>query len=119
MANLTAERREFARYDTDVSANLTSKTMRMSVRMLSVSAGGALVRMDRLSSKVFDDEAFLLEITGVGRFRATRKWRRDTDLGCKFDLTDQDRIYLAERLADRFGAARPKVSQFAAPVPRP
>jgi hypothetical protein len=119
MANGIAERREFARYDTDVPANVTSKTMRMSVRMLSVSAGGALIRMDRLSAKVFDEDSFVLEISGVGRFRMAKKWRRDTDIGGKFDLSDGDRLYLAERLQDRFGGVRPAVAQVAAHAPRP
>jgi hypothetical protein len=119
MANQTAERRDFTRYDTDVSATVTSQTMRMSVRMLSVSAGGALVRMDRLSSKVFQDEAFMLEISGVGRFRTTKKWRRDTDLGCKFEVSDADRQRLAERLADRFGNAAVHRRPDVAISPRP
>jgi hypothetical protein len=119
MANPTAERRDFARYDTDVSATVTSATMRMSVRMLSVSAGGALVRMDRLSAKVFEDQAFQLEISGVGRFHVTRKWRRDTDLGCKFEVSDLDRLRLAERLEDRFGGVRPQLQPVVAQSPRP
>ena len=119
MANQIAERRDFARYDTDVPATVTSPTMRMSVKMLSVSAGGALVRMDRLSSKVFDDNAFMLEISGVGRFKASKKWRRDTDLGCKFEVSDTDREYLAERLRDRFGAEKLQMQRLPAVSPRP
>ena len=72
MATITAARRDYARYDTDVSATVTSPNMRMSVKMLSVSAGGALVRMDRLPSKVFEYDAFTLEISGIGRFRVNR-----------------------------------------------
>ena len=106
MATITEARRDYARYDTDVSATVTSPNMRISVRMLSVSAGGALVRMDRLSSKVFEDDAFTLEIAGIGRFMVSKKWRRDTDLGCKFEVSDQDRMQLAERLESRFGRAR-------------
>lgn len=105
MANVMAERRDYVRYDTDIPATVTSATMRMSVRMLSISAAGALVRMDRLSSKVFDDTAFTLEIAGLGRFSVSRKWRRDTDLGCKFAVSDRDRLRLAERLQLRFGGA--------------
>ena len=119
MANQTAERRDFARYDTDVPATVTSSTMHMSVKMLSVSAGGALVRMDRLSSKVFEDDAFMLEIAGVGRFRANKKWRRDTDLGCKFEVSDADRQRLAERLEDRFGTPKLHLQQDIAISPRP
>ena len=114
MANRTPERRDFPRYDTDVSAILTSPTMRISVRMLSVSAGGVLVRLDRLSAKVFDDDAFLIEIAGVGRFSASRKWRREMDIGANFDLADSDRLRLADRLADRFGPRRPLVRRIAA-----
>ena len=119
MVNQSAERRDFLRYDTDVSATVTSATMHMSVKMLSVSAGGALVRMDRLSSKVFDDDAFTLEIFGVGRFRVTKKWRRDTDLGCKFEVSEIDRLRLAERLEGRFGGPRLQVQREVANSPRP
>ena len=119
MAQHKTERREFARYDTDVSAILTSPTMRIGVRMLSVSAGGALVRLDRLSAKVFEDEVFIIEITGVGRFSASRKWRRDTDIGTRFDLSDLDRLRLADRLAARFGPRRPQVQRLAANSPQP
>ena len=119
MAQHSPERREFARYDTDVSAVLTSPTMRIGVRMLSVSAGGALVRLDRLSTKVFEDEVFIIEITGVGRFSASRKWRRDTDIGTRFDLSDLDRLRLADRLAARFGPRRPQVQRLAANSPQP
>ena len=119
MANVINGRREFARYDTDVSAILTSPTMRIGSRMLSVSAGGALVRLDRLSAKVFDADTFLIEITGVGRFSASKKWRRDTDIGAKFDLSDSDRLRLAERLAERFGPRRPQTQRIAANVPQP
>ena len=108
MATITEARREYARYDTDVSATVTSPNMRMSVKMLSVSAGGALVRMDRLSSKVFEDDDFTLEIVGIGRFKVSKKWRRDTDLGCRFEVSDRDRMQLAERLESRFGRARPQ-----------
>ena len=87
--------------------------------MLSVSAGGALVRLDRLSAKVFDADTFLIEITGVGRFSASKKWRRDTDIGAKFELSDSDRLRLAERLATRFGPGRPQIQRFAANVPQP
>ena len=45
MAPTQIERREFPRYDTDVAVMLTSRSMRISVRMLSVSAGGALLRL--------------------------------------------------------------------------
>ena len=114
MATLTAGRRDYARYDTDVSATVTSPTMRMSVKMLSVSAGGALVRMDRLSSKVFEDDAFTLEISGIGRFKVNKKWRRDTDLGCKFEVSDWDRDRLAERLEVRFGRAKTQLQLAAA-----
>ena len=107
MADQINPRREYPRYDTDVSAQLTSAAMTIAVRMLSVSAGGALVRMDRLSAKVFDDTHFVLEIHGIGRFSASKKWRRDTDIGTKFELSDSDRIRLASRLDDRFGARRP------------
>ena len=116
MANVINERREFARYDTDVSAILTSSTMRIGSRMLSVSAGGALVRLDRLSAKVFDAEAFLIEISGVGRFSASKKWRRDTDIGAKFELSDTDRLRLAERLAARFSGRSPLVRPQTAPT---
>jgi hypothetical protein len=119
MASLPLERRAFPRYDTDIPATVTSATMRISVKMLSVSASGALLRMDRLSAKVFDDEVFMLEVSGVGRFAATKKWRRDTDLGCKFDVSDKDRLYLAERLADRFGTAKVPLVPLAANAPRP
>ena len=119
MANQIAERRDFARYDTDVPATVTSPTMRISVKMLSVSAGGALVRMDRLSSKVFDDATFVLDIGGVGRFAVSRKWRRDTDMGCKFEMSDTDRQYLAERLQDRFGAPKLHGQRLSSVSPRP
>lgn len=119
MATITAARRDYARYDTDVPATVTSLNMRISVRMLSVSAGGALVRMDRLSSKVFEDDEFTFEITGIGRFKATKKWRRDTDLGCKFDVSDWDRMRLAERLEQRFGRARPQTQPAAANAGHP
>jgi hypothetical protein len=119
MAQPPTGRREFARYDTDVSAHLTSRSMRIAVRMLSVSAGGALVRMDRLSAKVFDDDEFVLEISGVGRFSANKKWRRDTDIGAGFVLSDPDRLRLAERLADRFGPRRPQYQRLAVNSPQP
>ena len=119
MASFPTERRAFVRYDTDVPATVTSATMRMSVKMLSVSAGGAMVRMDRLSAKVFDYDTFMVEISGIGRFAATKKWRRDTDLGCKFEVSDADRLYLAERLTDRFGRAKPPLVPIAAFAPRP
>lgn len=119
MATIAAARRDYARYDTDVPATVSSPTMRMSVRMLSVSAGGALVRMDRLSSKVFEDDAFTLEISGIGRFKATKKWRRDTDLGCKFDVSELDRIRLAERLEHRFGRTGPQMQPAAANAGHP
>ena len=119
MASSSSERREFTRYDTDIPATVTSETMCISVKMLSVSAGGALVRMDRLSAKVFDDEVFTLEVSGVGRFAVTKKWRRDIDLGCKFDVSDKDRLYLAERLADRFGHVKVPRVPVAANAPRP
>jgi hypothetical protein len=117
MPNSQPVKREFPRYDTNVSAILTSPTMRIGVRMLSVSAGGAMVRLDRLSAKVFEDDSFLIEITNIGRFSAGKKWRRDTDIGVKFDLSDNDRRRLAERLADRFGA-RPAAAH-RSPVPSP
>ncbi|MBC7477625.1 MAG: PilZ domain-containing protein [Pseudorhodobacter sp.] len=113
------ERRDYARYDTDVPAMVTSPNMRLSVRMLSVSAGGALVRMDRLSSKVFEDDTFTLEISGVGRFKANKKWRRDTDLGCKFDVSDKDRMRLADRLEHQFGRAGPQIQPAAANAGHP
>ncbi len=119
MANPTNERREFARYDTDVSAILTSPSMRIGVRMLSVSAGGALVRLDRLSAKVFDADTFIIEIFGVGRFSASKKWRRDTDIGTKFELTDGDRLHLADLLAARFGPRKPSSVRVAARMPQP
>ena len=119
MAILPSERRDFIRYDTDVPATVTSRSMRMSVKMLSVSASGALLRMDRLSAKVFDDDTFTVEILGVGRFEAHKKWRRDTDLGCKFDLSDTDRQFLADRLVHCFGRAEPKLQAFATNAPRP
>ena len=119
MPQPTTERRVFSRYDTDVTALLTSKTMRIGVRMLSVSAGGALVRMDRLSAKVFDAEEFILEITGVGRFSANRKWRRDTDIGMGFALSDADRLRLADRLAERFDPRRPQYQRLAVNAPQP
>ena len=112
-------RRDFPRFDTDVSCMLTSRAMRIAVRMLSVSAGGALVRMDRLSAKVFDDDDFILEITGVGRFSASRKWRRDTDIGAAFILSDADRLRLSARLAVRFGPRRPQVQRLAVNSPQP
>lgn len=93
--------------------------MRISVKMLSVSASGALVRMDRLSSKVFEDDAFVLEITGIGRLKVTRKWRRDTDLGCKFEVSELDRDRLAERLEVRFGRSKTQLHLAAAHAPRP
>lgn len=114
MAEPSQDRREFPRYDTDVSAILASRTMKIRVRMLSVSASGALVRMDRLHAKVFGDDRFTLEITGIGRFSAARKWRRDTDIGAMFVLSDPDRRRLAERLEDRFGRRDPWLSRLAA-----
>ncbi len=117
MADQINQRRDFPRYDTDVLATLTSRSMTIAVRMLSVSAGGVLVRMDRLSAKVFDDDAFMIEISGIGRFSAGRKWRRDTDIGAKFDLSDSDRLKLASRLADRFGRLRTPLARLAANTP--
>jgi len=119
MPTATVERRDFARYDTDVPAMVTSSTMRISVKMLSVSAGGAMLRMDRLSSKVFDDATFTVEIPGIGRLTANKKWRRDTDLGCKFDVSDQDRLRLSERLEHHFGRAKPQLQLATANAPRP
>ena len=119
MATVMVERRDYARYDTDIPAMVTSPTMRISVKMLSVSAGGALVRMDRLSSKVFEDDTFTLEISGIGRFRVRKKWRRDTDLGCKFEVSDMDRMRLAERLEQRFGRTRPQIQPAAANAGHP
>lgn len=119
MADQTNQRNEFFRYDTDVLATLTSPAMTIAVRMLSVSAGGALVRMDRLSAKIFDDDDFIIEITGIGRFSASKKWRRDTDIGAKFDLSDGDRLKLASRLADRFGRQRTIAARLAASSPQP
>ena len=118
MADQTNQRRDFPRYDTDVLATLTSRSMTIAVRMLSVSAGGTLVRMDRLSAKVFDEDEFLIEITGIGRFSASRKWRRDTDIGAKFDLSDGDRAKLATRLADRFGRHRTHMTRLAVNSPQ-
>lgn len=103
MAQTQGERREFPRYDTDHSIMLTSRSLRISVRMLSVSAGGALIRLDKLSAKVFEAEDFMLELPGIGRFSATKKWRRDTDIGAGFVLTPSDRQRLSDRLAERFG----------------
>ena len=118
MPNEPNQKRKSDRYDTNVSATLTTAPgMIISVRMLSVSAGGALVRLDRLSAKVFEADTFLLEIRGIGRFSATRKWRRDTDIGAKFDLSDADRLRLADRLADRFGAQRPSYSRLTTSFP--
>lgn len=117
MADQTNQRTEFTRYDTDVLATLTSPSMTFAVRMLSVSAGGALIRLDRLSSKIFDEDTFLLEITGVGRYGANKKWRRDTDIGAKFDLSDVERLKLASRLSDRFGGMRNLLGRLAANSP--
>jgi hypothetical protein len=117
MAQSQPEAREFPRYDTDVTAILAGPTMRIGVRMLSVSAGGALVRMDRLSAKVFEDDSFTIEITGIGRFSAARKWRRDTDIGAGFVLSHLDRLRLAERLAERFGPGGPRFNRLAAAPP--
>lgn len=113
-----ADRRDFPRYDTDIGVMLTSRSMRISVRMLSVSASGALVRLDRLSAKVFEDDAFMLDLPGVGRFSAMKKWRRDTDIGAGFVLSGADRLRLAERLADRFGR-RSSLGRLAGSVPQP
>ena len=118
MADQINQRHEFSRYDTDVLATLTSPSMTFAVRMLSVSAGGALVRMDRLSAKIFDEDAFVIEITGVGRFSASKKWRRDTDIGAKFELSDPDRLKLASRLAGRFGRRRSSPTRLAASSPQ-
>ena len=98
---------------------LTSRSMRISVRMLSVSAGGALLRLDRLSAKVFEDDAFMLELPGIGRFSAIKKWRRDTDIGAGFVLSAADRLRLSDRLAERFGPRRPALGRLAGPVPQP
>lgn len=119
MTTRSPARREFTRYDTDVSAILTSPTMRIGVRMLSVSAGGALLRLDRLSAKVFEDDIFIIDITSVGRFSASRKWRRDTDIGSKFELSDVDRLRLAERLAARFGPRSALLQRLATNLPQP
>jgi hypothetical protein len=119
MANPANNRREFTRYDTDVSAAVTSPSMRISVRMLSVSAGGAFIRLDRLSSKVFDADTFLLEIYGIGRFSVSRKWRRDTDFGVKFDLGAEDQARLARRLEERFGQTAPQMARMAANSAQP
>ena len=119
MAIATVARRDYSRYDTDVAAMVTSPTLRISVKMLSISAGGAMFRMDRLSSKVFEDAKFTLEIPGIGRIVANKKWRRDTDLGCKFDLTDQDRLRLADRLEQLFGRAPSKMQLASVNTPRP
>ncbi len=119
MANPPNDKREFPRYDVDVSALLTSASMRIGVKMLSVSASGAMLRLDRLSAKVFADDIFVLEITGVGRFSASKKWRRDTDIGAKFELSDLDRLRLAERLADRFDPKRRQVYRLAVNSPHP
>ena len=119
MAAPIPERRVFVRYDTDVSAILTSPSLRIGSRMLSVSAGGALLRLDRLSAKVFDADTFLIEITGIGRFSASKKWRRDTDIGAKFELSDSDRLRLAERLADRFGRRKLPTPRTAVNSPQP
>lgn len=117
MPNLTPEGRTYTRYDTDVLATLTCPGLRFAVRMLSISAGGALIRLDRLSSKVFEEEAFLFEITGIGQFNASKKWRRDTDIGVKFDMSDNERLRLSERLAERFGASRPATVHLATSTP--
>ena len=115
----TVARRDYARYDIDVPTMVTSPTLRISVKMLSVSAGGAMFRMDRLSSKVFEDDTFMVEIPGIGRISANKKWRRDTDLGCKFDMTDQDRLRLAERLEHLFGRTQSKMQLAGVNAPRP
>ena len=119
MAAPLPERRAFVRYDTNVSAILTSPTLRIGSRMLSVSAGGALLRLDRLSAKVFDADTFLIEIVGIGRFSASKKWRRDTDIGAKFELSDSDRLRLAERLAERFGRRKSPMPRISASSPQP
>lgn len=97
---------------------LTSRSLRISARMLSVSAGGALVRLDRLSAKVFEDDSFMLELPGIGRFSATKKWRRDTDIGAGFVLSEADRLRLSDRLADRFGR-RHGLGRLGASLPQP
>lgn len=119
MANPPKERRDFTRYDTDVTAMVTSSTMRIATRMLSVSASGALIRLDRLSAKVFDVDTFIVEIYGIGRFSANKIWRRDTDFGVRFDLSDNDRLKLAERLAERFGRPRTHFLGMATSSPQP
>lgn len=119
MANPPKERREFTRYDTDVTAIVSNSAMRIATRMLSVSASGALIRLDRLSAKVFDTDTFILEIHGVGRFSATKIWRRDTDFGVRFDLSGNDRLKLAERLAERFGRPRSYFRGLATTSPQP
>ena len=119
MPTATVARRDYARYDTDVPAMVTSPTLRISVKMLSVSAGGAMFRMDRLSSKVFEDDTFTVDISGIGRITANKKWRRDTDLGCKFDMTDHDRLRLAGRLEHLFGRTPSKLQLAAVHAPRP
>lgn len=118
MATQPEERRNFPRYDTDIGVMLTSRSMRISVRMLSVSASGALVRLDRLTAKVFDDDAFILDLPGVGRFSAAKKWRRDTDIGASFVLGEADRLRLSDRLANRFGT-RSQLGHIGSPLPQP
>jgi hypothetical protein len=117
MPNLTADGRVYARYDTDVLATLTCPGLRFAVRMLSVSAGGALIRLDRLSNKVFEEEAFTFEIHGISPLNAHKKWRRDTDIGVKFDLYDHERLRLGERLAERFGTLPPATLRLATSTP--
>ena len=58
----------------------------------------------------------LIEISGVGRFSASKKWRRDTDIGAKFELSDADRLRLADRLAARFSGRSPLVRPQTAPT---
>ena len=119
MAAKLAEKREFPRYDTDIPVTLASSELRIVVRMLSISSNGALIRLDRLSAKFFDEEVFLLEIKGVGKIKASKRWRRDADVGVKFELTDSDRARLADILADRLSRRPPLGKAMSAPMPHP
>ncbi len=119
MAPQLAKKRVFARYDTDVPVTLTSSELRIVVRLLSISPNGALIRLDRLSAKFFDDVVFLLEINGIGKIKANKRWRRDADVGVRFDLSDADRARLADRLANRLSRRPPQGNAMSAQMPHP